>query len=216
MRMALEVFDARTDVRNLFITPEIRSRIMRFEPGEVSHGHTHDLGHEMFVVLDGRAEFTIAGESGVVGAGQVCVARAGEWHQIRTLTDASMTLYLSVTPHIEPTHTQWDREGGTRLPYRYGGSTRAERLAGGASLASADTLLERHLAASAALAEAARANADAQRATGDRLRGALHNGDAAQAKSDVDEMWAAFRELYAKLREAERAWNALAPAAAGE
>jgi quercetin dioxygenase-like cupin family protein len=214
--MALEVFDARTDVRNLFITPEIRSRIMRFEPGEVSHGHTHDLGHEMFVVLDGRAEFTIAGESGVVGAGQVCVARAGEWHEIRTLTDRPMTLYLSVTPHIEPTHTQWDREGGTRLPYRYGGSTRVERLAGGVPPASADTLLEWHLAASAALAEAARANAAAQRSTGERLRSALHTGDAARAKSDVDEMWAAFRELYAKLLEAERAWNALAPAVAGE
>ncbi len=82
--MALEVFDARTDVRNLFITPEIRSRIMRFEPGDVSHGHTHDLGHEMFVVLAGRAEFTIAGESAIVGPAQICVARAGEWHEIRS------------------------------------------------------------------------------------------------------------------------------------
>ena len=214
--MALEVFDARTDVRNLFITPEIRSRIMRFEPGEVSHGHTHDLGHEMFVVLDGRAEFSIAGESAVVGAGQVCVARAGECHEIRVLADALMTLYLSVTPHIEPTHAQWDREGGTRLPYRYGGSSRAERLARGAPRESADTLLEQHLAASAALAEAAGANAAAQRSTGDRLRGALDSGDVARAKSEVDAMWAAFRELYAKLQEAERAWNALAPAVAGE
>ena len=57
--MALEVFDSRTDVRNLFITPEIRSRVMRFQPGDVAHGHTHDLGHEMFVVLTGQAEFTI-------------------------------------------------------------------------------------------------------------------------------------------------------------
>jgi quercetin dioxygenase-like cupin family protein len=214
--MPLEVFDARTDVRNLFITPEIRSRIMRFEPGEVSHGHTHDLGHEMFVVLDGRAAFTIAGESAIVSAGQICVARAGEWHEIRTLTDGPMTLYLSVTPHIEPTHTQWDREGGTRLPYRYGVSTRADWQATGLTLASVETFLEQHLSASAALADAARANAAAQRATGDRLRNALHSDDAAQAKSDVDEMWAAFREFYAKLQEAERAWNALAPAAAGD
>jgi len=214
--MPLEVFDARTDVRNLFITPEIRSRIMRFEPGEVSHGHTHDLGHEMFVVLTGRAEFTIAGESAVVGPAQICVARAGEWHEIRTLTDGPMTLYLSVTPHIEPTHTQWDREGGTRLPYRYGGSTRAERLARGAPPESADTLLQRHVAATAALAEAARANAAAQRAAGARLRVALETSDTARTKSEVDEMWAAFRELYAKLQEAELAWNALAPAVAGE
>ena len=214
--MALEVFDARTDVRNLFITPEIRSRIMRFEPGEVSHGHTHDLGHEMFVVLAGRAEFTIAGESAVVGPGQICVARAGEWHEIRTLADAPMTLYLSVTPHIEPTHTQWDREGGTRLPYRYGGSTRAERLAGGAPPESADTLLQRHLAASAALAEAALANASAQQSAGDRLRRALDTGDAERARSQIDAMGGAFRELYATLQQSQYAWNALAPAVAGE
>ena len=149
--MTLEVFDARTDVRNLFISPEIRSRVMRFAPGEVSHGHTHDLGHEMFVVLAGRAEFTIAGESAVVGPAQICVARAGEWHEIRTLTDGPMTLYLSVTPHIEPTHTQWDREGGTRLPYRYGGSTRAERLARGAPPESAAVLMPARCGASPAM-----------------------------------------------------------------
>jgi quercetin dioxygenase-like cupin family protein len=214
--MALEVFDARTDIRNLFITPEIRSRIMRFEPGEVSHGHTHDLGHEMFVVLACRAEFTIAGESAIVGPAQICVARAGEWHEILTLADGPMTLYLSVTPHIEPTHTQWDREGGTRLPYRYAGSTRAGRLARGAPPESADTLLQRHLVASGALAEAARANAAAQHSAGHRLRRALETGDAARAQSEVDGMWATFRQLYAKLQETEHAWNALAPAVAAE
>src|SRR5437762_1461964 len=87
MRVALEVFDSRTDVRNLFITPEIRARVMRFQPGDVAHGHTHDLGHEMFVVLAGQAEFTIAGESGLVGPGQICVARAGEWHESRIVGD---------------------------------------------------------------------------------------------------------------------------------
>src|SRR5207237_10042400 len=125
--MALEVFDARTDVRNLFITPEVRSRIMHFRAGEVSQGHTHDLGHEMFVVLDGQAEFTIAGESAVLGPGQICVARAGEWHEIRTQAEQPMTLYLSVTPHIELTHTQWDREGGKGAAARDAGSTCARR-----------------------------------------------------------------------------------------
>src|SRR6266699_2430317 len=139
--MALEVFDSRTDVRNLFITPEIRSRVMRFQPGEVAHGHTHDLGHEMFLVF--------AGQSGLVGPGQICVARAGEWHEIRIVGDEPMTLYLSVTPHIEPTHTQWDHEGGTQLPYRYGGSTRAERLARTDPAESPDVLLARHLTATA-------------------------------------------------------------------
>jgi len=212
--MALEVFDARTDVRNLFITPEVRSRIMHFRAGEVSQGHTHDLGHEMFVVLDGQAEFTIAGESAILGPGQICVARACQWHEIRTLDDQPMTLYLSVTPHIEPTHTQWDREGGTRLPYRYGGSTQAERLASGEPRESPAVLLERHLLASAALASSAHENAQAQEAAAARLRHALEAGDAAGARAVLDEMWAAFRNFHQRLRESERAWNELAPAAA--
>jgi quercetin dioxygenase-like cupin family protein len=212
----LEVFDSRTDVRNLFITPEIRSRIMRFQPGEVSHGHTHDLGHEMFVVLDGQAEFTIDGESAVLGPGQICVARAGEWHEIRTLPDQPMTLYLSVTPHIEPTHTQWDREGGTRLPYRYGGSTRAERLARVEPGEPAEVLLERHVQASAALAESARDNAASQEAAAARLRAALQQGDIASARACLDEMSTAFHRLHTILREAERVWNELAPAVAGD
>ena len=108
--MTLEVWDSTRDVRNLFITPEIRSRIMRFEPHQLSAGHTHDVGHEMFLVLDGQAEFTIDGATAVLGPGQACVARAGQWHELRAVGDGPMTLYLSVTPHLEPTHTQWDRE----------------------------------------------------------------------------------------------------------
>ena len=212
--MALEVFDSRTDVRNLFITPEIRSRVMRFQPGDVAHGHTHDLGHEMFVVLAGQAVFTIAGQSGLVGPGQICVARAGEWHEIRIVGDEPMTLYLSVTPHIEPTHTQWDREGGTQLPYRYGGSTRAEREARGAPGEPPEVLLERHLAASSALALSARVNAETQEKTAADLRAALQSQDAAAAHAAIDEMWRSLREMYARLQHLDLAWNELAPAAA--
>jgi quercetin dioxygenase-like cupin family protein len=214
--VALEVFDSRTDVRNLFITPEIRSRVMRFQPGEVSQGHTHDLGHEMFVVLAGQAEFTIAGESGVVGPGQICVARAGQWHEIRTLPDQPMTLYLSVTPHIEPTHTLWDREGGTQLPYRYGASTRAERQARTEAVEPADVLLDRHLRSSAAFAATARANAEAQQLAARLLHQALQDVDTAAARVALDEMSRAMKNMYASLQEAERAWNELAPAVAGE
>src|ERR1051326_5799820 len=143
--MTLEVWDATRDVKNLFITPEIRSRIMRFEPHQLSSGHTHDLGHEMFLVLEGQAEFTIDGSTAVLGAGQACVARAGQWHEVRAFGDGPMTLYLSVTPHVEPTHTQWDREGGNQLPYRYGGATRAERETEASQ--PVGTLLEQHLSA---------------------------------------------------------------------
>jgi quercetin dioxygenase-like cupin family protein len=206
--VALEVFDARTDVRNLFITPEIRSRIMRFEPGQVSEGHTHDVGHELFVVLAGQAEFTIGGQSAVLGPGQICVARAGEWHALRTVGDEPMTLYLSVTPHLEPTHTRWDREGGTRLPYRYGVVTQQR------STEEPGTLAARHLAATEALAGAAQDNLAAQRASAATLRRAIETADQEAAQAALEEMTRALQTLYARFREMEQAWNELAPAAA--
>ena len=64
-------------------------------------------------------------------------------------------------------HTQWDREGGTRLQYRYGVSTRAERQARSSPRQSAEVLLERRVQACIALADSARENAAAQR-TADR------------------------------------------------
>lgn len=212
----MEVFDYRTDVRNLFITPEMRSRIMRMEPGTVSRGHTHDLGHEVFLVLEGEALFEIDGEKAVVGPGQLCFARADQWHEVTCLGDTPMTMYLSVTPHLEPTHTQWDHEGGRKLPFRYGASTRAERLARTDPPEAPETLLARHLAASLALADAAAANATAQEAAATDLRTALDASDKAAAKAAIDAMWASIYTTYQQLQAMERAWNELSPAVAGE
>jgi quercetin dioxygenase-like cupin family protein len=214
--MPLEVFDAHRDVRNLVVTPQIRNRIMRVLPGQATPGHTHDLGHETFLVLDGRAEFTIAGESATLGPGQLCWARAGQWHTVRCVGDAPMTMYLSVTPHIEPTHTHWDREGGHRLPYRYGEATRAERLADPRAQTPVEVLLDRHLQASQALATSAAANASAQQAAAAELRSALEQHDQAGARRAVDRMWDAYYQLLRMLPEAEQVWNELAARAGGE
>lgn len=214
--MPLEVFDYRTDVRNIFIAPEMRARIIRREPGTAGGGHTHDLGHEIFLVLEGQAEFTIAGESAILGPGQICIARAGEWHTIRVVGDEPLTYYLSVTPHLEPTHTQWDREGGTKLPYQYGGSTRDERHARTEAPEAPETLLAHHLAAAHALADTAVANAAAQEAAGTELRSALAAGDNAAAKQAIDAMWRSIYTTYTQLQEMETVWNELAPTVAGE
>ena len=214
--MALEVFDYRTDVKNLFITPEMRSRIMRMEPGTISRGHTHDIGHEVFLVLEGEALFEIDGEKGVVGPGQLCFARADQWHEVTCISDTPMTMYLSVTPHLEPTHTQWDHEGGSKLPFRYGASTRPERLARTEPPEPPETLLAHHLAASHALADAATANATAQESAATDLRKALEGNNATAAKAAIDAMWASIYTTYKQLQEMELAWNELSPAVAGE
>lgn len=212
----MEVFDYRTDVKNIFITPEMRSRITRMEPGTISAGHTHDLGHEVFLILEGYAEFTIDGETAILGPGQLCFARADQWHEVRCVGDKPMTMYLSVTPHLEPTHTQWDHEGGSKLPYRYGASTRAERLARTEPAKPAETLLARHLTASRALADAATANAEAQDAAARDLRAARDAGDQAAERAAIDAMWHSIYTTYKRLQEMELAWNELSPAVAGE
>src|SRR5439155_18397369 len=85
----------------------------------------HDLGHEVFLVLEGQADIEIAGERAVLGPGQLCMVRATQMHRVRNAGEGPLVLYLSVSPHVEPTHTYWT-ESGDRLPPRYGGATREE------------------------------------------------------------------------------------------
>lgn len=209
--MPFDVYDYRTDVRNLVITPEIRARFMRLEPGGVASRHSHDLGQEVFLVLEGRCEFEIEGERAVLGPGQMCFARTDQLHQVRTVGDEPMTMYLSVTPHVEPTHTWWD-EFGTKLPPRYGTVTRNEATGPGGPTPSLPNLAAEHLAAARALAatatESARVQADAAAA----LQRALDDIDPAAAKAAVDLMWDHVYETFRGVYALAAGWNELATA----
>lgn len=204
--MPFDVYDYRTAVRNVVITPEIRSRFMRMEPGTVATRHSHDLGHEVFLVLEGQAEFEIDGDRAVLGPGQMCFARADQMHQVRVVGATPMTLYLSVTPHLEPTHTLWD-EHGNKLPPRYGTATVAERAEQHGLLDSTEVLAGRHVAAAKALADAAATNAAAQEAGAAALRRALAGGDSAAAKAALDGMWHQIYLTYKSIQALERSWN---------
>ena len=65
--MGFPVYDYRTDVRNVLVTPQIRSRFLKMEPGQSAQLHSHDLGHEIFLILEGRVEFEIDGETEELG-----------------------------------------------------------------------------------------------------------------------------------------------------
>ena len=214
--MPVEVFDYRTDIRNFFIAPEMRARVIRREPGTAGDGHTHDLGHEIFLILEGQAEIIVDGESAILGPGQMCIARADQWHQIKVHGDQPLIYYLSVTPHLEPTHTQWDHPGGSKLPYKYGASTQEERRARTEPPEAPDALLARYLAASHALAEASAIHATTQETDAAILRSALSTGDKAAAKGAIDAMWRSFYTTYTQIQAMEVAWNELAPAVASE
>jgi quercetin dioxygenase-like cupin family protein len=203
--MSIPIYDYRNDVRNLLVTPQIRARFVRMEPGQVARWHSHDLGHEVFLVLEGRARFEIDGEAAELGAGQMCVALADQIHQVSVVGDEPMTMYLSVTPHVQPTHTG-RTENGERLPLRFMPNSAYNVPPDDTPM---DALLERHVAVANAVAEAAQRCASIQREMADKLKLAGANTEAAAAARKA--MWEAIYEVYRTLPELGAVWNALAP-----
>ena len=211
--MPLDVYDFRTDVRNIVVTPEIRGRFLRMEPGEVASRHSHDLGHEIFLILDGQCEFEIDGERAVLGPGQACFARRDQMHQVRVVGDRPMTMYLSVTPHIDPTHTFWTadpKEGGEKQPPRYGGWYSLERDGIPEPEESVAELVERQIEAARRLAEIAGQCADAHRQHGAALARAARDDDSAAARSGLDALWRELFPLFRATSALAEAWNEVA------
>src|ERR1700730_8209385 len=156
--MAIPVYDFRTHLSNLVVEPEIRLRFRRVELGPVPEVHSHDLGGETFVVMEGQIEFTVPDEHVVCQQGQAIFVPPRTTHAVRAVGAQTGVIYLSVSPHVEPTHTQYGPDG-ERLPPRYG----VWRAAGGGAPASGlsrAALLERYKAAAKTLAELAEANAE--------------------------------------------------------
>jgi quercetin dioxygenase-like cupin family protein len=210
--MAFQVYDYRTDIRNVLVTPQIRARLMRIEVGEVSggsqagRGHSHDLGYEVFLVLQGQAEFEIDGELRVLAPGQMCVAGVDQRHTVRNVGVEPVILYLSVTPHIQPTHTGWTDEG-EKEPPRFNPSSVYDVPPDRSTPTAA--LLERHLAAIEALTEEAQAARDVQRAQAEVFRQALVGGQHQATLQARDAMWAALYPLFRQVYDLAEAWNDL-------
>jgi quercetin dioxygenase-like cupin family protein len=204
----IEVFDYRRDVKNVFIAPTVRGRFLRMEPGETGARHSHDLGDELFLVLQGQCEFEIEGDRAVLGPGELCVAKVNEHHSVRVVGDEPMTMFLTVTPHLEPTHTFWD-EQGNKLPPVYAQSTRNERLAAGDPSGTIADLTQRFLQTAESLAAVASTHATAQQANIPQLDATLADGGDA-CKQALDAVWYALAEIYEPFRDLETTWNALA------
>ena len=208
--MPLAVFDYRTDITNLLVTPQIRARFMRLEPGEVAAAHSHDLGQEIFLVLSGRAEFTIAGEVAEVGPGQLCIALIDQVHTVRAIGDEPMTMYLSVTPHIQPTHTFWGPDGGRR-PHRFVPSSAFDRRTD--TTTPLPDLLDRLLAATRALGDAAEEAAAVQAEHAPRLLRAIAGAELDEADELRGLIWDALRPVHANTAGLAELWNHIAPRA---
>ena len=206
--MGFPVYDYRTDIRNVLVTPQIRSRFLRMEPGQSAQLHSHDLGHEIFLILEGRVEFEIDGETEELGPGQMCVALVDQPHTVRVLGDEPMTMYLSVTPHIHPTHTP-RTEDGERLPHNFV-SPRAYDVEPDMQV-SVSELVARQVYASQLLEELTQTCTAVQQEMGAQLKAALAESDTDAATAARKAMWEAIYPVYKAVAELAEVWNALAP-----
>jgi quercetin dioxygenase-like cupin family protein len=212
--MSFAIYDYRTTNRNVLVTPEVRARLYHMQPGQVDGWHSHDLGHEVFLILEGLAEFNINGVKQALGPGQLCIALADEIHQVRNLLpDKPTIMYLSVTPHVHPTHTPRDANDA-KLPYNF--PPNANYHAPSDLSVPLETLLAQQVAAAQALAEAAQTNAQAQAALAEALQAALAAGDEQAATAVRGAMWETIYTLHKRLFAFDQVWNEVAPRATGK
>ena len=208
--MSFSIFDYRKDLANLLVSPHIRARFLRIEPGEVHGMHSHDLGHEVFFILEGRLTFYIDGEEQTLGPGQLCVALADQIHQVRNNGDEPVYMYLSVTPHVQPTHTGRDADG-TRHPTRFVASNSYDVVTDEST--PIDELIDDVTAKAESLADSARKAAETSRQLGAQLKDALSNGDAEEAVQLREALWERLRQTHRDLYALSDRWNDLAPRA---
>ena len=210
--MPFQIFDYRKEehIKNLLVTPHIRSRFLRMEPGQVAGRHSHDLGHEIFLILQGSCIFDIEGEEQELHAGQLCLTLPDEIHQVRVTSDEPMIMYLSVTPHIQPTHTGREVDG-TRHPTAFQPSSSYDVKTD--TDTPIDDLIDQFVDAASALAQAARYNADTQIKNKGQLKAALAAGDEDKASAIREEMWQGVYQSHKQIAAMGDIWNSLTPRA---
>ena len=178
------------------------------EPGQSAQLHSHDLGHEIFLILEGRVEFEIDGETEELGPGQMCVALADQPHKVRVLGDEPMTMYLSVTPHIHPTHTP-QTEDGERLSHNFAPASAYDVEPD--MQVSVSELVTRQIHAAQRLAELTQTCAAVQEEMGHQLITAITESDEQTATAAHKAMWEAIYPVYKAISELGDIWNQLAP-----
>ena len=212
--MTFPVYDHREDLRNLLVTPQIRARFCLAEAHSGGHDayHTHDLGHEIFIVMSGRLEFRIGDGTREVGPGQMCVALAGQPHSVRVVGDEPAYFFLAVTPHIQPTHTFYD-DADQRQPPLFRPSCDYDVTDDPADEGTVSELLARHMKASRDTAEAANNSLRVQEEAAGALEAAVAAGDMAEASRLREQMWSSLLDTFSKVGTLATTWNALAPRA---
>ncbi len=209
--MPIRVYDDQHDITNLEVHPEIRARFLRMEPGPPGPLHSHDLGGEIFLVLEGHCEFLVEDERVTCGPGQLIYVEPRRTHTLHAVGDTPCVVYLSVTPHVEPTHTFYDG-AGAELPPQYGSWRGQGDAAPNPDTPTAD-LVRRYATEVRRLAALTQAHAETLDRQVEALTEATAARDAPAVKQSMDEVWLGLRAILRCASGAELAWNALAPRA---
>ena len=82
-------------------TPSLRAVLLGWPPGFSTVPHHHPRADEIFLVVEGRAIFTIGERpERTVGPGELVLAQAGERHAIRVPADGpELVLLAAVAPN---------------------------------------------------------------------------------------------------------------------
>lgn len=203
--MEIPVFDFRKDIQNVLVTPQIRARFLKMEIGQYNEGHTHDLGQEIFLILQGQAEFVIDGKKAILGPGQLCYARTDEWHSVENVGDEEVIMYLSVTPHVQPTHTYYNKDGSRKPPQFYP-NTAYDRPMDATPTAD---VLAACLAGTEHFANAVQAFQATMQTEGETMKAALAAEDEAAVIAARNAMWEKLRAVYSSLAAFSTDWNEL-------
>jgi quercetin dioxygenase-like cupin family protein len=82
----------------LATTPRAQLDLYCLEPGQTQKVHSHDDQDKVYVVLEGRGRFTLAGEEHPLQPGDALVAAAGAPHGVTNDSGARLVVLVFVTP----------------------------------------------------------------------------------------------------------------------
>ena len=94
-----KAFDATKMKKNLlFDSPHLFFDLYCLEPGQAQKVHAHDGSDKVYVVMEGRATFTVGDEEATLAAGTAVIARSGEPHGVRNDTTECLVVLVTMAP----------------------------------------------------------------------------------------------------------------------
>ena len=82
------------------LTPEAKVQAWTVAPGQRLPTHKHPTGQEVWTVLSGKGQYVVdASETTTpIAAGDIVVARTGEWHGVLNTGDVPLVFISLVSP----------------------------------------------------------------------------------------------------------------------